>query len=87
MVWLRSGKLLITSFLNSLKSLGSPIYQDMPFINTPIVWNYFSKFYYGKNQNIYKNIMEMIWLLILIHQILLKKYFWINKDKNFDFNL
>ena len=79
----RSGTTLITSFLNSLKTLGSPVYQDMPFINTPIVWNYFSKFYYGKNLNFIRYHGDDM-VINLNSPDSFEEIFWINKDKNFE---
>ena len=79
----RSGTTLVTSFLNSLGTLGSPTYQDMPFINTPLVWNYFSKFYYGKNRN-FKRYHGDDLVINLNSPDSFEEIFWINKNKNFD---
>ena len=79
----RSGTTLVTSFLNSLGTLGSPIYQDMPFINTPLVWNYFSKFYYGKNRD-FKRYHGDDLVINLNSPDSFEEIFWINKNKNFD---
>ena len=59
----RSGTTLVTSFLNSLGTLGSPTYQDMPFINTPLVWNSIRE---EENFSIQNFIMEKIVILNVI---------------------
>ena len=44
----RSGTTIITKHLsNILSSTGSVCYRDLPFIETPILWSLFSKYYYS----------------------------------------
>lgn len=47
----RSGTTIITKHLsNIISNTGSVCYKDLPFIETPILWSLFSKFYYSNKK-------------------------------------
>ena len=48
----RSGTTFFTHLINSSTKYSSYKYKDLPFYTTPILWNYFSPFFYGNKKKI-----------------------------------
>ena len=46
----RSGTTFFTHLLNSSNEFSTFKYKDLPFYSIPIFWNYFNKFFYGKQK-------------------------------------
>ena len=77
----RSGTSLITEILSKTSSFGSAYQKDIPFCTTPIIWNYFSKFFYGNNKSLRIHNPDL--KLTLDSSDYMDEFIWKTSNKNY----